>query len=65
MDPSDLLDAPEKEENVVPQDTRQLFGFEKEYITGAINIPRRSMDEESTKLSDRTKTYICYCNGIG
>jgi rhodanese-related sulfurtransferase len=65
MDPSDLYKALENGESVVPLDTRQSFGFDKEHIPGAINIPHRTMDENSTKLLDRTKTYVCYCDGIG
>jgi rhodanese-related sulfurtransferase len=65
MDPSDLFNALEKGEDVVPLDARQAFGFEKEHIPGAINIPHRTMDENSTRHLDRTKMYVCYCDGIG
>ena len=65
MDPSDLYKALEKAKSVVPLDTRQSFGFNIEHIPGAINIPHGTMDENSTKLLDRTKTYVCYCDGIG
>lgn len=65
MDPSDLFDALEKEENIVVVDARQSFGYKKEHIPTAINLPHREMTEESTKHLDKTKTYICYCDGIG
>jgi rhodanese-related sulfurtransferase len=65
MDPSDLYNALENGENVIPLDTRQKFGFDKEHIPGAINIPHRNMDEDSTSHLDRTKTYVCYCDGTG
>jgi rhodanese-related sulfurtransferase len=65
MDPSDLFNALENGESVVPLDARQQFGFDKEHIPGAINIPHRDMDENSTSHLDRTKTYVCYCDGIG
>jgi rhodanese-related sulfurtransferase len=65
MDPSDLYNAIESGESIVPLDTRQPIGFEKEHIPGAINIPHRTMDENSTRHLDRTKLYICYCDGIG
>lgn len=65
MDPSDLFDALEKNENVVVVDTRQPFGYEKEHIPTAINLPHREMNEETTGNLDRTKTYVCYCDGIG
>lgn len=65
MDPSDLFEALENNEPVVVIDTRQTFGFEKEHIPGAINLPHRNMNEETTRHLDRSKTYICYCDGIG
>ncbi|MBL6445143.1 rhodanese-like domain-containing protein [Fulvivirga sp. 29W222] len=65
MDPSDLFDALENMQDVVVVDTRQPFGFEKEHIPGAINIPHREMTEETTRHLDKSKTYVCYCDGIG
>jgi rhodanese-related sulfurtransferase len=65
MDPSDLLNELEKNNAIVPLDTRQSFGFEKEHIPNAIHIPHRDMNEESTKHLDKSKTYVCYCDGIG
>lgn len=65
MDPSDLYDAFEKGEDVVAVDARQTFGYEKEHIPTAINLPHRDMTADSTKHLDKTKTYVCYCDGIG
>lgn len=65
MDPSDLYDAFETSTNYIAVDTRQTFGYNKEHIPSAINLPHRAMTEESTKHLDRSKTYICYCDGIG
>ena len=65
MDPSDLFDAIEKGSDIVPLDTRQTFGFNKEHIPNAINIPHREMSLDTTKLLDKEKTYVCYCDGIG
>jgi rhodanese-related sulfurtransferase len=65
MDPSDLFSALEKGENIIPLDTRKLFSYVKEHIPGAINLHHRDMDENSTGKLDKTKTYACYCNGIG
>lgn len=65
MDPSDLFHAMENGEAVVVIDTRQSFGFEKERIPGAINIPHRTMNETTTAHLDKSKTYVCYCDGIG
>lgn len=65
IDPSDLFHALENGDSMVPLDTRQPFGFEKEHIPNAINIPHREMNENSTSHLDKSKTYVCYCDGIG
>ncbi len=65
MDPSDLFASLETDPNLVVVDTRQAFGFEKEHIPSAINLPHREMSVERTQHLDRSKTYICYCDGIG
>ena len=65
MDPSDLFEALEKGEEIVPVDARQAFGYEKEHIPGAINLPHREMTPDTTSHLDKNKTYICYCDGIG
>lgn len=65
MDPSDLFEALNNGADVVVLDTRQPHGFEREHIPSAINIPHRTMTAESTQHLDRSKTYICYCDGIG
>lgn len=65
MDPSDLFAALEAGEAVVPLDARQAFGYEREHIPGAVNLPHRKMTAESTAHLDRKVTYVCYCDGIG
>lgn len=65
MDPSDLFDALERGDDVIVVDARQAFGYAKEHIPTAINLPHREMTAESTNHLDKTKTYVCYCDGIG
>jgi rhodanese-related sulfurtransferase len=65
MDPSDLFNAIEKGESVIALDTRRSVGFEKEHIPGAISLPYREMNENSTSHLDKAITYVCYCDGIG
>ena len=65
MDPSDLYNAFEKNMEYIALDTRQAFGFEKEHIPTAINLPHKEITLESTQHLDKTKTYVCYCDGIG
>ncbi|ALL08750.1 rhodanese [Pedobacter sp. PACM 27299] len=65
MDPSDLFEALKNGEKVIAMDARKVFGFEAEHIPGAINIPHREMNLESTKHLDKDFTYVTYCDGIG
>ena len=65
MDSSDLFDAINNSEKVVPLDARKNFAFELERIPNAINIPHREMSEESTKHLSKEVLYVCYCDGIG
>ncbi len=65
MDPSDLFDAFETSAEFVALDARKPFAYKNEHIPLAINIPHREMTAESTKHLDKTKTYVCYCDGIG
>ncbi|MDB2414118.1 rhodanese-like domain-containing protein [Flavobacteriaceae bacterium] len=65
MDPSDLYDGFENSTEYIALDVRQAFGFDKEHIPTAINIPHREMNEETTKHLDKSKTYVSYCDGIG
>lgn len=65
MDPSELWDALEYNERVIALDTRQAFSYENEHIPTAINISHREMNEESIQHLDKTKTYVCFCDGIG
>ena len=65
MDPSDLFEALNNGENIIPVDARKPFGYEIEHIPGAINIPHREMTAENTQHLDRNKLYVTYCDGIG
>lgn len=65
MDPSDLFKAIKKGEKVLPLDTRTSTGYDKEHIPGAISLPYREMNENSTSHLDKSITYVCYCDGIG
>ncbi len=65
MDPSDLFEALNQGEKVMPLDARRLQGFEIEHIPNALHIPHREMCAESTKHLDREVLYVVYCDGIG
>lgn len=65
MDPSDLFDALEAGEDIVVIDARKPDAFERERIPGAINLPHRTMNAESTAGLSRSTLYVTYCDGIG
>ena len=65
MDPSDLFAEFEKGDAYIALDTRQSFGFEQEHIPTAINLPHREMTSATTEHLDKSKIYVCYCDGIG
>ena len=65
MDPTDLFNALENGENILPLDTRRSVSFEKEHIPGAVTFPYREMNANSTSQLDKTITYVCYCDGTG
>ena len=65
MDPADLFSALENNEAIIPIDCRSKEAYEKEHIPFSINIPHREMTHESTRHLDKSKLYVCYCDGIG
>ncbi len=65
MDPADLFEGLQKGEDLIPLDTRKAVGYQREHIPGAMNLPHRLMSPENTNHLDRSKTYVCYCDGIG
>ena len=65
IDPSDLFEAMNNGERIVPVDARRPYAFAKEHIPGAINIPHRTMNAENTKTLRKDVLYVTYCDGIG
>lgn len=64
-DSADLFEELEKETNVIVIDTRKELAYDKEHIPSAINIPHRSMSEQTTSELSREAILVCYCDGIG
>ena len=52
-------------EDVVVVDTRSQEAYNLEHIPSAINIPHKTMTQELIRDWDRSKLYVCYCDGIG
>lgn len=65
VDSWDLREALNKDEKVIALDTRSNESYEREHIPGAINIPHRTMNQESTAHLDKDFLYVTYCTGIG
>ncbi len=64
-DSADLFENLEKRTDIVVIDTRKEFAYDQEHIPSSINFPHRTMDEETTTHMNRSKIYVCYCDGIG
>lgn len=65
MDSADLFESLTINSAIVVIDTRKSFAYAEAHIPGAISFPHSKMNLESTKGLDSSKTYICYCDGIG
>jgi rhodanese-related sulfurtransferase len=61
----DLRASLDKGERIVVVDARSPQSYNAEHIPGAVNIPHRTMTEESTRQLDRSALYVVYCDGIG
>ena len=46
-------------------DVRTPEEFAAGHVPGAVSVPHRTMDEQSTAHLDRSKVYVTYCDGIG
>ena len=61
----DLRAALDKGERIVVVDARSPQSYNTEHIPGAVNIPHRTMTEESTRPLDRSALDVVDCDGIG
>ena len=64
-DSYDLHEALNSDKPPVVVDARSVNAFNTERIPGALSLPHRTMNEESTASLDRDKVYVVYCDGIG
>lgn len=65
IDSADLFQAIETKDHIIIIDTRKNYAFEKEHIPGAINLPHRMMNAETTTGFSKDAIYVTYCDGIG
>ncbi|WNO09935.1 rhodanese-like domain-containing protein [Teredinibacter sp. KSP-S5-2] len=65
IDSWDLSETLGSDGDILVIDTRSPEAFAQEHIPGAINVPHRTMNEETTQNLDKAKLYVTYCDGIG
>lgn len=65
MDSWDLYESINNGEEVIVIDARASEAFLIQHIPGAINLPHRTMNVETTNDLDKDVLYIIYCDGIG
>ncbi len=65
MDSADLQDALDNGEAIVVVDGRAASAYASEHIPEAISLPHREISANSTEWLDKSKVYVCYCDGIG
>ena len=65
MDSADLYEALENNEQIVVIDGRSALAYAEEHIPGAVSLPHREISYNTTESLDKSKLYVCYCDGIG
>ena len=65
MDSWDLYEALCMNEPIVVVDGRSAEAYAREHIPNSLNLPHKELCFNSTKSLDRSKTHVCYCDGIG
>ena len=65
MDSADVYEALQKDEAIVVVDGRSSGAYAEEHIPGAVSLPHREISFNSTEMLDKSKLYVCYCDGIG
>ncbi|MXZ74579.1 MAG: rhodanese-like domain-containing protein [Gemmatimonadetes bacterium] len=64
-DSYDLWESITLGKDVVVVDARSEEAYAERHIPGAVNIPHRTMDPETTGHLDKNTIYVTYCDGIG
>ena len=64
MDSWDLYEAVGWGEPITVIDGRSAQAYARAHIPGATSLPHRKICLDSTKSLDRSRTYVCYCDGI-
>jgi rhodanese-related sulfurtransferase len=65
-DPADVrLDLERTPDRIQLIDARSPEAFAACHVPGALNLPHRAIDEETTSVLDRNRTQVVYCWGPG
>ncbi len=64
-DSYDLWESITLGKDVIVVDARSEEAYAERHIPGAVNIPHRTMDPETTGHLDNNALYVTYCDGIG
>lgn len=64
-DSYDLWESITLGKDVVVVDARSEEAYAERHVPGAVNIPHRTMDAETTGHLDKNTLYVTYCDGIG
>lgn len=65
IDSWDLKVALEGKESVIVIDARSSEAYEAGHIPGAVSIPHRQMNQQTTAHLDRSALVVTYCDGVG
>src|SRR5215475_8368377 len=65
IDAWDLVERLNQGEKIIIIDTRTPDAYALAHIPGAINIPHRTMNPETTAKLQNDFLYVSYCDGIG
>ena len=65
IDSWDLKVALDAGDNVIVIDARSPEAYAREHIPGAISLPHRQMNVETTAALERGALVVSYCDGIG
>lgn len=65
MDSWDLFEALSQGQKIIVVDGRSEIAYQHEHIPHAINIPHRSITQQTLAHLDQSVLYVTYCDGIG
>ncbi|WP_072682403.1 rhodanese-like domain-containing protein [Arcobacter sp. LA11] len=65
IDSWDLNESLKVSDSIIVIDARSKSAYEHERIPNSINIPHKTMNDNTTKNLPKNRIYVTYCDGIG